>query len=285
MLHYLIICLNYKVKIIIYSDWTHLITFVSNSLPMKFGFCFLSVVPLRESASDSSQMVSQLIFGDVVEVLEQIGENWILVKNSFDAYEGYMDPKQLLKIDSIDFVKFQSARLTNRESVLIESNLGNYIVPPGCSFMEKKFQIGGIDFGINGKLYSTETESSNGIQETALSFLNVPYLWGGKSSFGIDCSGFSQTVFKMSGYKLLRDASQQATQGELLNFVEESQAGDLAFFDNEEGEIIHVGIILSSNRIIHASGRVRIDQLDHQGIYNKESGKYTHNLRLIKRYF
>ena len=114
-------------------------------------------------------------------------------------------------------------------------------------------------------------------------YLNSPYLWGGKTPFGIDCSGFTQMVYKLCGYQLLRDASQQVTQGEVLSFIEESEAGDLAFFDNEEGEIIHVGILLDHNHIIHAHGKVRIDQLDHSGIFNIEKQKHTHKLRVIKR--
>ena len=118
---------------------------------------------------------------------------------------------------------------------------------------------------------------------TAFMYLNAPYLWGGKTPFGIDCSGFTQMVYKLNGYKLLRDASQQAKQGEPLSFIEESEPGDLAFFDNEEGKIIHVGIMMNDNYIIHASGKVRIDRLDHLGIYNVDTGRHTHKLRVIKK--
>ena len=119
--------------------------------------------------------------------------------------------------------------------------------------------------------------------ETAFMYLNAPYLWGGKSPFGIDCSGFTQMVYKLNGYKLLRDASQQSKQGDALSFIEESEPGDLAFFDNDEGNIIHVGIIMEDNYIIHASGKVRIDRLDHLGIYNAEANRHTHKLRVIKK--
>jgi cell wall-associated NlpC family hydrolase len=118
---------------------------------------------------------------------------------------------------------------------------------------------------------------------TALLYLNSPYLWGGKTPFGIDCSGFTQMCYKLNGYKLLRDASQQATQGEPLSFIEESEPGDLAFFDNAEGAITHVGIIMDDNYIIHAHGKVRIDRLDHSGIFNYETKGHTHTLRVIKR--
>ena len=119
--------------------------------------------------------------------------------------------------------------------------------------------------------------------DTAILYLNSPYLWGGKTPFGIDCSGFTQMVYKLNGYKLLRDASQQATQGEALSFIEESEPGDLAFFDNAEGVITHVGIIMEDNYIIHAHGKVRIDRIDHTGIFNSEARMHTHKLRVIKR--
>ena len=119
--------------------------------------------------------------------------------------------------------------------------------------------------------------------EIASLYLNAPYLWGGKTPFGIDCSGFTQLVYKLCGYSLLRDARDQATQGEVLSFIEESEPGDLAFFDNEEGSIVHVGIIMNDYNIIHAHGKVRIDTLDHSGIYNNDLNKHTHSLRYIKK--
>ena len=126
-------------------------------------------------------------------------------------------------------------------------------------------------------------QDKNNIIKTAFLYMNAPYLWGGKTPLGIDCSGFTQMVYRINGYKLLRDASQQAAQGEALSFIEESEPGDLAFFDDEEGKIVHVGIILKENYIIHAHGKVRIDRLDHSGIYNVEKRKHTHKLRVIKK--
>ncbi len=128
-----------------------------------------------------------------------------------------------------------------------------------------------------------ENHQKSRLKKNAISYLNAPYLWGGKSPFGIDCSGFVQMVYKLSGIFLKRDAAQQAQQGELVNFIHETQLGDLAFFENDEGNFVHVGIILDNEHIIHASGKVRIDKIDHNGIYNEQSRRYTHKLRLIKR--
>jgi cell wall-associated NlpC family hydrolase len=132
-------------------------------------------------------------------------------------------------------------------------------------------------------LPAPEQISAAGLMASARAYLNAPYLWGGRTAFGIDCSGFTQMVFKLNGFKLLRDAWQQAELGEPLSFVEESHPGDLAFFDNEEGKITHVGLIIENTQIIHASGKVRIDKLDHYGIFNGDTKKYSHHLRVIKR--
>ena len=143
-------------------------------------------------------------------------------------------------------------------------------------------KISYCDF-LNHKLIKDFKNEGCSIEETARKYLNTPYLWGGKTPFGIDCSGFTHMVYKINGYKLYRDAKDQANQGKTLSFIEESEAGDLAFFNNDEGDIIHVGIILQNNHIIHASGKVRIDRIDHSGIYNVDTKMHTHKLRVIKK--
>ena len=126
-------------------------------------------------------------------------------------------------------------------------------------------------------------KSKDNLVNTALHYLNSPYMWGGKSPFGIDCSGFVQCVYQLHGVQLPRDAYLQAEHGETLGFIDESEAGDLAFFDDEEGKITHVGIIMSDYHIIHAFGQVRIDRLDQTGIFNNALNKHTHKLRVIKK--
>jgi hypothetical protein len=247
---------------------------------MDYGICNLSIVPLRAEASDVSEMVSQVFYGEHFKVLE-IRKKWSLIRLAFDKYEGWIDNKQYLNIAEEDYADFEKKELklssdlvdfvTTSENQLFSICLGSNI--SSSEYLNHFFE---------GKLISGALPKEHLI-ETALLYLNTPYLWGGKSPFGIDCSGFTQMVYKLNGYKLLRDASQQATQGEALSFIEESEPGDLAFFDNEEGKITHVGIIMADNYIIHAHGKVRIDRLDHSGIFNYELRNHTHKLRVIKR--
>ena len=247
---------------------------------MQYGICNLSIVPLRLEASDTSEMVSQVIYGDVFKVLEQ-RKKWSKIRLAFDKYEGWIDNKQYLEITEESYSELNNQPLKTTtdlvEFIQDEHEQLNTIVLGSC--------INGISL-LNHKyegLFVENKQPKSHLIETAFKYLNTPYLWGGKTPFGIDCSGFTQMVYKLNGYKLLRDASQQATQGEALSFIEESEPGDLAFFDNNEGQIIHVGIIMQDNYIIHAHGKVRIDRLDHSGIYNAERRMHTHKLRVIKK--
>ena len=250
-----------------------------------FGICNLGIVPIRSEASDRSEMVSQLLFGDSFKIIET-SPKWTKILTAFDTYEGWIDNKQFLEI-----TEDQYHLLENSESVL-NGELIDFIsyetnqlmpIPLGSSlnFLDIN-EVNTVNFQFEGKKECGIKPKDN-LLKTAFLYLNAPYLWGGKTPFGIDCSGFTQMVYKLNGYTLLRDASQQAKQGEALSFIEESEPGDLAFFDNDEGNIIHVGIMMENNYIIHASGKVRIDRIDHLGIYNVDTGRHTHKLRVIKK--
>ncbi len=250
-----------------------------------FGICNLANIPLRYEPSDKSEILSQVLFGEHFEILDQ-EKQWVKIKLQFDNYEGWVDEKQFKKISEVNFNK-----LSNTE-IILNGDLIEYIISDKNFLMPIPLgsSLNFLDFKeINTEKYLFEGLKSSGINpksnliNTAYLYLNAPYLWGGKTPFGIDCSGFTQMVYKLNGYKLLRDARQQASQGEPLSFIEESEPGDLAFFDNDEGNIIHVGIIMQDNYIIHASGRVRIDRLDHSGIFNAELNRHTHKLRVIKK--
>ncbi|MCW5520815.1 C40 family peptidase [Aureitalea sp. L0-47] len=247
---------------------------------MKYGLCNLSLVPLRFEASDRSEMVSQVLYGETFKVLDQ-RKKWSRIRLHYDSYEGYIDNLQYLEISEEDF------KALNDLPRALSSDLVNIITRGDDQMIAISIgsNVAVSDF-LNHQYEGHKVESilpKSAIVETALLYLNAPYLWGGKSPFGIDCSGFTQMVYKLCGYELLRDASQQATQGEALSFIEESEPGDLVFFDNEEGNIIHVGIIMEDHHIIHAHGKVRIDRLDHSGIFNREKRSHTHKLRVIKR--
>jgi hypothetical protein len=250
-----------------------------------FGICNLAIIPLRFEASDRSEIVSQVLFGEHFEILEQL-KQWSRIRLQYDAYEGWIDTKQMQPISESSFTQL------SEDAIILSGDLIEYITTPAnllipiplgssLSFLNHN-EINVSNFDFEGTKVSG-IKSKNNLINTAYSYLNAPYLWGGKTPFGIDCSGFTQMVYKLNGYKLLRDASQQASQGEALSFIEESEPGDLAFFDNDEGNIIHVGIIMANNYIIHASGKIRIDRLDHLGIYNPETNKHTHKLRVIKK--
>lgn len=250
-----------------------------------FGICNLANIPLRLEPSDRSELVSQVLFGEHFTILEQ-NQKWSKIQLAYDDYEGWIDNKQYQKITEDQFQQL------SKDSIVLNSDLIEYITSPrnlllpiplgaSLSFLNHE-EINIENFSFEGLKTSGEKSKSNLIN-TAFMYMHAPYLWGGKTPFGIDCSGFTQMVYKLNGHKLFRDASQQANQGEALSFIEESEPGDLAFFDNEEGNIVHVGIIMEDNYIIHASGKVRIDRLDHLGIYNAELNRHTHKLRVIKK--
>jgi len=254
---------------------------------MHYGICNLSIVPLRIEPSDSCEMVSQVLFGEHFKIIEK-RKKWSKIRIAFDNYEGWVDNKQFEEISEELFFNLEKSHLTfANELIEIAADKNNSFttVPLGANlplYSNQNFSINNKDYFFEGNIVSNK-QPKELIIEIAYQYLNAPYLWGGKTPFGIDCSGFTQMVYKLCGYKLLRDATQQATQGEVLSFIEESEPGDLAFFDNHEGDITHVGIIMRDNYIIHAHGKIRVDRLDHSGIFNTDTHKHTHKLRVIKK--
>ncbi len=246
---------------------------------MHHGVCHLSIVPIRLVAEEKESMISQLLYGDYFKIIEK-RKFWSKIRDGYDKAEGWIRNDQftpiskemfhILKQDKnylTDLVSYISTKQHDLIPVLIGSSLG------AVELLNHEF---------DGSMQPDKSAKASFI-ETAMYYLNAPYLYGGKTPFGIDAAGLSLMVYKIHGYPLLRQASEQATQGEALSFIEESSPGDLAFFDNKEGEIDHVGIIMKDNYIIHSFGCVRIDRLDHTGIFNTTLGKYTHKLRVIKK--
>ncbi len=257
---------------------------------MQFGVVELSLVAVRYEPSDRAEMINQLLFGDLLVISEEKG-NWLQIRSASDNYEGWIDRKQVKLISEQEFNrldKLPAGFIPELIDIITDTKTGRpFPVLFGSvirGIENNSFGLGDSQFNFLGELaVPGRGEFPDTLLENALMFLRAPYLWGGKSVYGIDCSGFTQVLFRLAGAELLRDASQQATMGEAVSLPAEAKPGDLMFFDNDEGQIIHVGILMPDQQIIHASGHVRIDQVDHQGIYNRELKKYTHKLRLIKR--
>lgn len=252
---------------------------------MKYGLSNLSIIPMRVEATDLSEMVNQILFGEQYKIIES-RKKFSKIRLSHDKYEGWICNKQLLEIDKVEYDDLLSSEKNYTTDVLdiIKSDSFQTIVMGSVipKIQDSFFKFNNTDYTFEGLTVSGKQEKEILITN-AMMYLNSPYLWGGRTPFGVDCSGFSQMVYRLNGIDIPRDADEQAEVGITLSFVEESEPGDLAFFDNAEGNIIHVGIILENNYIIHASGKVRIDRIDQQGIFNTDLGNHTHKLRLIKQ--
>ncbi|MBR8538267.1 C40 family peptidase [Carboxylicivirga sediminis] len=256
---------------------------------MEKSICTYGFIPVRNEASERSEMVTQLLFGDTFDVLEREGD-WCKIQLHDDNYLGWVNAKLVVKLSEKEVERWMNAEKWTVPApfirVVSEPDKTTHLLSGGSSVFfnssdRNSFTIGNKEYYLSGNYNASKPAGS--IADNATAFINAPYLWGGRSFYGIDCSGFTQVVLKMAGLQLPRDASQQVELGSIISFVEEAALGDLAFFDNEEGAITHVGICLGKGDIIHASGRVRIDKLDHQGIFNDETRTYTHKLRVIKR--
>ncbi|TAF45213.1 MAG: NlpC/P60 family protein [Sphingobacteriales bacterium] len=258
----------------------------------NYGICHLPLIPIRANASHPSEMISQLIFGQMYTITKW-EEKWLKIKVIDDAYEGWIDKNQYQEIDNLLAQKTCTQNHYYTQNIFSEvtniANTQNMYLPFGAALHNLQnltFTLGNNNYElINGNAVLPNAKNfMQTVEKTAMLFINAPYLWGGKTHFGIDCSGFSQQVFKLCGIQLPRDAWQQALQGNVVDFLETAKLGDLAFFDNNEGKITHVGILLNKHKIIHASAKVKINSIDNYGILADNNNGYTHKLRIIKRW-
>jgi len=253
------------------------------------GICRLSIIPLRANASDKSEMISQLLFGDHYTILEvHDNKRWLRIRIEFDQYEGWIDLKQHYRIPDDYFNHLNTTEfkictdLTS--SILFKQHLVQIVIGSVLPITSSEL------FEINEKLAFNGESKNMGerrdfeyLKQITKKYLYAPYLWGGKTPFGIDCSGFTQQAFRICGYTLKRDAKDQAKQGVPVNSLLEARPGDIACFNNENGDVAHVGILMENHRIIHASGYVRIDRLDEKGIFNETTMKHTHEISMVRR--
>lgn len=255
---------------------------------MPYAVVNVPAAPVRMKAMHQSEMINQLLFGEAMEILEAKGKRWLLIRSLHDGYKGWI-ANNLIEEVTAEQAKTQSLYVTANLFNAIKINKESMTVPLGSSlpFYESgKGHIGNGEYVFKGpvKNIGEITADADAVKKLTRPWLNAPYLWGGRTIMGVDCSGFVQIVFSMMGIQLPRDARVQAKKGKLVKKLADAKTGDLAFFNDKE-EIVHVGILLSSEKIIHASGRVRIDTIDKKGIINSTTGKRTHVLHLIKRYW
>jgi gamma-D-glutamyl-L-lysine dipeptidyl-peptidase len=245
-------------------------------------YCHLSVIPVRAENKDEAEIVTQLLFGETAEVLEEV-QQWRKIRITHDGYEGWIDRKQgrVISDQMVTELQKKSFRLFDT-TITVSSPWGPIQILKGAQLPNSSdsFSIGEDTFSI---LSTNRENKPKDIASIALSYINAPYLWGGRSPFGIDCSGFTQVALQQLGIQIARDASQQVLQGKFINY-EDAQIGDLVFFENKKGNIHHVGLLLENTKIIHASGRIRIDLLTKEGILNTESETITHNFHSIRRF-
>ncbi len=256
---------------------------------MRFGIAISTIIPLRNEPAEQSEMVSQVLFGELFTIIEK-KKTWFFIQLAHDNYEGWIDEKMFKEVEQEAFEKMSTAKpvFTNKLLTKVECIKTKEITQlvPGSllHFYDENtniFKNNNVEYKLIDA-YNKSNDVRKHIVDLSKIYLNAPYLWGGRTPFGIDCSGFTQILYKLNGIDLPRDAKEQVNLGTTLNFIHEAKPGDLAFFENTDGIITHTGVVLVNELIIHASGKVRIDKLDHQGIYNSETKKYSHKLRVIQ---
>ncbi|WP_346238054.1 NlpC/P60 family protein [Niabella insulamsoli] len=252
-----------------------------------YGMVIVPAAPVRKKPNHRQEMSNQLLFGEAVKILGRKNATWIKIESIFDGYVGWTTSHLLAVTDEAAALKpchTLAPQLLNE----IRIQKQTMQLPLGASLrnlQHKRGSVGDIAFSFAEKPLNPTAikDKKKFILKQARLWLNAPYMWGGKTILGVDCSGFCQTLYKIAGVAIARDAWEQALQGRRVRSLKTAGPGDLAFFE-EDDKIVHVGLIIGDQQIIHASGKVRIDHLDKKGIIHSDTGERTHTLKLIRRF-
>ena len=242
-------------------------------------------IPLRSGPTHRSEMLNQVLFGERYRILDQV-DHWLKIVTEFDNYTGWIDKNHLQHSPDDDTTH---GFVLNRSLLCYKPDKTKMILEAGCEIYNPDFEMntftaGNTVFSATSGFSKAFISTGESLSDTAMRFINSPYIWGGRIPSGLDCSGYTQLIYKIHGKPIPRNSWMQAEVGETITFLEETMPGDLVFFDDDPGgNISHVGMMISRSLVIHASGRVRIDPIDHQGIYKQEAGGYSHHLRTIRR--
>ena len=268
------------------------------------GISLHSIVPMRAEAREGAEQNTQMLFGELCEIIEEQAR-WKRIRLESDGQEGWVDAKMVTKMSPAEYKSYREAYTGSSAIVAmpmayaVSENNGQTIPLTAGTRLAKyqvtkdeaqkvffgRFEVLGVGFRIDPAMVIAKSPDLNeqNLLQTVRFFLNIPYLWGGKNAMGMDCSGFTQVIMSLFGKALKRNAGEQATQGRKISDLSKVQAGDLVFFDHEDGKISHVGVAIDSERVIHCSGRVKVEKLDFNGIFNAETGVYSHHLMAIRR--
>ena len=265
---------------------------------ISYAIVLHSVVPVRSAPDEGAEQETQLLFGETCKIIDEV-PRWYKIKNDYDGQEGWVDFKMITKMTEKEYEDYTSSDLTAMVKMpmayaVSEGNGQTFPLTAGTrlsNYKDGRFSVLGSKFVIDPEMVAEQPLelTKENFMQVVRYFLNIPYLWGGKNCMGMDCSGFSGVVLSLFGKRLLRNAREQVYQGTEVGFLSEAQCGDLVFFDHrsrnpELTNISHVGILLSPDTVIHCSGRVKVERIDTNGIIETESGKYSHDLRAIRRY-